>query len=224
MPNTDQENQLIREAVNQLSKVYADYLSGNHFLLGVMGCPSHQLFNYVHYLDDGAFRNNLQLSGRVPVNCQVFGSTDRVGTRFAKDHSVVWINRSIATAGTLVHELLHALSDNSWYLWAYSKKTWLNEGVTEYLTRKVIKKTDKDVFQVNRNGIYEGELGSLKQMKTMAKQAASMPMVRGGRRNQQPQQQPQPNQPPASMKADICAAYFQGQFSQSLIDSLSLYG
>jgi len=53
----------------------------------------------------------------------------------------------VATAGTVLHELLHALSDNGWYFWAYSKKPWLNEGVTEYLTRRVTKKTDDDAFQ-----------------------------------------------------------------------------
>jgi len=220
MPNTPEEDRLVKEAMNQLSKLYGTYLMGNHFVLGVLSCPSNQLFNYVHFLDDPAFRSNLQLSGRIPVGCQVNGSTDRQGTRFAKDHSVVWINRSVATAGTVLHELLHALSDNSWYLWAFSKKPWLNEGVTEYLTRRVVKKTDKDVFQVDRTGTYDGELGNLKQMKAMTKQAFSMPMVRTGRR----QQQAQPNQAPTSLRDDICKAYFQGQFSQSLVDALALYG
>jgi hypothetical protein len=221
MPNTPQEDQLVRDAVNQLSKVYSDYLIGNRFVLGVLGCPSNQLFNWVHFLDDAPFRSNLQLSGKIPDGCQVRGSTDRQGTRFAKDHSVVWINRSAATAGTVLHELLHALSDNSWYLWAYSKKPWLNEATTEYLTRKVIKKTDNATFQEDRTGTYEDELGNLKQMKTMTKQAFSMPMVRTGRRQQQ---QLPPNQSATSLKADICAAYFRGQFAQRLNDALALYG
>ena len=56
-------------------------------------------------------------------------------------------------------------------------------------------------------------LGNLKLMKTMTKQAFSMPMVRTGRR----QQQPQFDQAQTSLKDDICAAYFQGRFSQSLV-------
>jgi hypothetical protein len=157
MPNTPQEDQLVRDTMNQLSKVYSDYLIGNRFVLGVLGCPSNQLFNWVHFLDDAPFRSNLQLSGKIPDGCQVRGSTDRQGTRFQED----------------------------------------------------------------RTGTYEDELGNLKQMKTMTKQAFSMPMVRTGRRQQQ---QLQPNQSATSLKADICAAYFRGQFAPRLNDALALYG
>jgi len=221
MPNTREEDQLVKQAINQLSNLYGDYILGNPFVMGVLGCPSGSLFNYVHFLDDGPFRKTLLLSGKIPDGCQVRGSTDRQGTRFAKDHSVVWINRSVATAGTVLHELLHALSDNTWYLWAYSKKPWLNEGVTEYLTRRVTKKADDDSFREDRSGTYEDELASLKQMRTMAKQASSMPVVRNGRRQPQP---PQPEQAPKSLREDICDAYFRGKFSQNLNDAVALFG
>src|SRR4051812_17056239 len=125
MPNKTEEDNLVREAVNQISFYYGKHMGGNQFLQGLLGSPANQLFNYVHFLDEGAFRSNLQLTAKIPVGCQVAGSTDRLGIRFAKLHSVVYINRVCATAGTVLHELLHALSHNDWYLWSFTKKPWL---------------------------------------------------------------------------------------------------
>ena len=222
MPNTTQEDAMVYQALNQLATVYGDHLNGNAFLLSVLGAPRDQLFNFVSFMDDGPFRTNLMLTGKVPVNCQVNGSTDRQGTRYALRHAVVYINRTFATPGTVLHELLHALSHNDWYIWSAFKKPGLNEAVTEYFTRKVIKKTADNTFRVDRTGTYEDELTSLLGMKAGAKQASALPFVRGGRRGQAQAQAPA-QAPAVSLGTDLRDAYFKGSVSPRLNDAMAFY-
>jgi hypothetical protein len=225
MANTPQENQLIRLALLELSRVYSNYLTTNKFFQDLLGCASDMLFNYVKFQDDAPFRTNLQLTGKIPEGCTVSGSTDRQGTRFALLHSVVYINRAVATGGTVLHELLHALSHNAWYLWASTNKKWLNEGVTEYLTRKVIKKAANSQFEVARDGTYDSEFATFKNVKAQAKLQATMP-AGGVRPRKKAVQATQPAQNQESLTKLVCNAYFLGQVSSSnaLAQAISVWG
>lgn len=217
--NTPQENLLARNALNQLVVFYGQYMTNSHFFNSVLAAPSDQFFNYIKFMDNIPFQTNLQLSGKIPDGCQVNGSTDRVGTRFAHLHSVVYINRLVATAGTVVHELLHACSHNDWYLWALFKPNNLNEAVTEYLTRKITRKSTEDIFLIDRTGIYERELEFLLGAKKIAKTATMT--AKGGRRGRNAPQQPV--QPERSLGDDIRQAYFTGQVPNRLSDALALW-
>jgi hypothetical protein len=218
MPNQPHENEMVRQALGQVGAVYSDQLIGNTFFAAVSGCPRDHIFNYVKFLDDRAFRTNLELTDRIPVNCLVSGSTDRHGTRFAVKHSVVYINRSVATSGTLIHELLHALSHNDWYLWAAFKPGGLNEALTEYFTRKVVKKATDATFMVDRTGTYDDELAALLRMKEATKQATALPVGRIGRKQAQ-----LPPPTPVKLGADLRMAYFRGQISPSLNQAVMYY-
>jgi hypothetical protein len=211
MPNTPEENQLVREALNDLSRVYNGYLKNNTFFQEVVACPSDKLFNYVHFLDDGPFRTNSQLTGiKVATGCQLLGFTDRKGSRYSPNHHTVYINRvKGATPGTVLHELLHGLSHDGWFVYfstTLNKKAWVNEGVTQYLTKRVIKYTGNSKFEVDQTGIYEDEVKNVKGVKKMVK---GMWDANDGAL------------PQADFYSAICDAYFKGLISSQLTMSLS---
>jgi hypothetical protein len=123
MPNTDQENARARQAAQLLLIQYRQHVTdGILQTIGIAG--DRDIQNYVKFYDDQPFRMNLMtFDPAPPEGCRVSGFTDRAGKPLiisdtvgkpvvsgSASHSVVYINRDCATAGTIVHELLHAVS------------------------------------------------------------------------------------------------------------------
>ena len=184
MTNTTQENALARQAAQLLLIQYRQYISDT--LLQTIGCAGDvEMQHYVKFYDDPAFRKILlTFDPAPPQGCRVSATTDRSGKPLivtgadgtsvvsgTASHSVVYINRSCASAGTVVHELLHAVSHMNWYMWSAFQKPSPNEGVTEWLTRKALKHATAPVFQnIDRSAAYQMDYQNFKTAKAQMKQ------------------------------------------------------
>jgi hypothetical protein len=184
MPNTSQENGLARQAAQLLMLKYREYLT-DALLQKIGSAGDFEIQNYVKFYDDQAFRMNLiTFDPTPPQGCRVSAFTDRQGKPLiindtegkalisgSSAHSVVYINRSCATAGTLVHELLHAVSHMNWYLWAMMQSPNPNEAVTEWLTRRALKGATMQAFQnIDRSSAYQQDFQTFKTAKGQMKE------------------------------------------------------
>jgi hypothetical protein len=182
MPNTTAENQRARQAATIVLSEYRAYVS-DPLLTHLTSADDIELAHYIKFYDDGPFSTNLKLfDAGPPTGCHVSAFTDRPGKPLlinnnlgkpvmgSTKHAVVYVNRDHATAGTLVHELLHAVSSLGWYLWAASKQPNPNEAVTEWLTRRALKRTtDTDFQNVDRSANYQADFRNWKEAKTQLK-------------------------------------------------------
>lgn len=211
MPNTPTENQLAKRAAVEINQVYQAYVQNDRFLTALLHASNDDVVHYVKFYDNGAFMTNLRLFDQVPTGCHVSAFTDRGGKPLAITgsigtvqgnvaHSTVYVNRSAATAGTLIHEYLHAVSSPGWFMFTASKPG-INEAVTEYFTRKVLKKSGDAAFSgINRAGIYDNDLAQLLEAKGVGK-----------------------TQGPG-LTTDLKNAYFKGTISNRITEVIGMAG
>jgi hypothetical protein len=129
MANTPEERQRFRQALALIADKYRDRIAGNTNLLALLGADSGQFDQMVKFMDNDPFMTNLQLTGKPPIGCTVNGFTD-----YLTDPPTIFVNRTHASASTLIHELLHFLTHPNF---TAQVQTRLLEGTTEYFTRKV---------------------------------------------------------------------------------------
>jgi hypothetical protein len=101
----------------------------------------------VHFLDAGDF-DLLRKTAKIMLKpgCTTTGFTD-----YMPNPPKIYINRSVASAGTIVHELLHYLTSRT-FEQSFSKD--IIEGATEYFTRNVLGQTT-----VNPNSAFAAFVG-----------------------------------------------------------------
>ena len=95
----------------------------------LLGAQQAQFDIMVKFMDNAPFMQNLMLSHLPQTGCTVNGFADSL-----TNPPTIYINRSHASPSTLIHELLHLLTHQTFNQHTSSR---LNEGVTEYFTRKV---------------------------------------------------------------------------------------
>lgn len=139
-------------------------MKGNDSLMSLFSAQEGKFDVMVKFMDEASFITNYSLSnGTPPVGCQINGFFSRAIKPFE-----IYINRTRATPSTLIHELLHLLTHES-----FNKATsvQLNEGVTEYFTRKVQGATDKDKYPdfLAERTSYQAELKSVNETRGFIK-------------------------------------------------------
>ncbi len=159
MPNTPADRHKLKLALHLIANKYGNWIGGNERMLALIGCTDIKFDVLVKFLDEAQFMPNYQLTnGALAVGCYVNGF---FSTALVKPFEL-YINRTRASDSTLVHELLHLLTHETFRRNVSSR---LTEGVTEYFTRKVqgaIDPNDQDTlgFRQPRN-IYPKELASI---------------------------------------------------------------
>ena len=128
MPNQSHERQEFRAAGGLIVKKYTKWLE-QHPDLPVLFASDTEFDLRVKFMDDEPFKKNLQLSSKPQSNCTVLGFTD-----FLHGKPTIYINRDQYAKSTLIHELLHFFTHKNFN---DNISGPLNEGVTEYFTRKV---------------------------------------------------------------------------------------
>lgn len=84
-------------------------------------------------MGENPFLPNFSLSGKPRKDCTLFGFCD------FSTKPKIYINRPRAKSTTVVHEFLHFVTHQNFHSLSSSE---LNEGVTEYFTRKIQAKFD----------------------------------------------------------------------------------
>lgn len=212
MANTQQERQQFRTALLLIANRYQVWLSGNPNLMILLGAPQGKFDQMVKFMDNQPFMNNLRVSQKPLIGCTVNGFTDSL-----TDPPTIYINRDHARPSTLIHELLHYLTHPNFDKFTSSP---LNEGVTEYFTRKVQGAADPNQhqdFQTQRAS-YNKELASVNATRGHIKNVVvpMLPFIR-----QQPIQlgrQRNPNfmpDPAGGVGTDdfVKRAYFKGEIA-----------
>ncbi len=128
MPNTDAERLRFKAALTLIANRYQTWISGTQQVGAILGASVSEFDRMVKFMDEGPFLTNLHVSGRPKTNCTYLGFTD-----YLSKPPTIYINRAKAPASTLVHELLHFLTHPTFSKLAPPD---LNEGITEYFTRK----------------------------------------------------------------------------------------
>lgn len=112
---------------------------------------------FVRFLDAGDF-NKVRATTRILLKpgCTTTGFTDHL-----TNPPTIYINRSVASPGTIVHELLHYVTNRTF---ERSFSDAIIEGATEYFTQKVLGQATVrsnaafSAFIGGRSGHYEEEL------------------------------------------------------------------
>lgn len=215
MPNTPTDRQKLKTALNLIANKYSNWINGNGRLMALLGCNDNQFDVLIKFLDEGPFMTNYQITnGAPPLGCHVNGFFSTFIQPFE-----IYINRTRASDSTLIHELLHLLTDENFNRNVSSK---LNEGVTEYFTRKVQGAIDPN--NVNLQGFlqprqsYPNELnnvnatrGTIKNIvNPMLPQIRSQPIQLG--RHRDPNFMPDPAGG-VSTEDMVKRAYFKGELA-----------
>lgn len=129
MPNDPLERQKFRTALKLIADKYQPWIYGNPNLLTLLGSSQEVFDQRVKFMDHGTFMTNLMLTTKPKIGCTTLGFTD-----YLTDPPTIFINRTHAKPSTLIHELLHFLTHPNFRDKTTSR---LNEGITEYFTRKV---------------------------------------------------------------------------------------
>ena len=130
MANTPAERQQLKTALTLIANKYADWMTDNQSLMKLLGAREGDFDTMVKFMDEAPFISNYSLgNGAPPVGCHINGFFSRAIKPFE-----IYINRTRASPSTLVHELFHLLTNDTFNK---NTSTRLNEGVTEYFTRKV---------------------------------------------------------------------------------------
>jgi hypothetical protein len=151
MPNTNTDAEVLqaKNAVALIAKKYQTYLFGNTNLLRLLGMPSSGKLNTViNFMNDVPFKIAQKNPGlrkdRQDGACLVTGFT-----AFETGAPVIYLNRTLMTPATIIHELLHLLTHAGFYT-KFRTQTNVVEGMTEHFTRAVQGKTsasDKEAFR-----------------------------------------------------------------------------
>jgi hypothetical protein len=152
---TPAEKALFKQALGLIANKYYAFIKVNPQVMTLMSKPE----TLVRFLDNGPFNTNRALTkSTVNAGCTVTGFTDRL-----TNPPTIYINRTVANAGTIVHELLHYLTSKTF---EQSFSDAIVEGTTEYFTRKVLGQQMVQVaafgaFNVSRAAHYDDELGDV---------------------------------------------------------------
>ena len=166
MANSKEENLLAQVSYKSIAGRYASYFHMNPSVTKF----SQALFlgvgieNYVKFMDSNAFMANFGRSS-LGSNCAICGFTaPKVTDKYDRE---MYINRTFANPSTVVHEMLHFLTHP--LFWGYVEPT-IVEAVTEYFTRKVIKSSNSDDFDISqREGRYDEHHTFLTQTRQILK-------------------------------------------------------
>ena len=139
MANNPGERQQLKNALTLIANKYADWMKENQSLLSLLGASEGHFDVMVKFMDEPSFISNYSLGqGAPPVGCHINGFFSTAIKPFE-----IYINRTRASPSTLIHELMHLLTHETFNK---STSTRLNEGVTEYFTRKVQGAADADRY------------------------------------------------------------------------------
>lgn len=147
--NTDQENLLAVSAFKTIAAKYGKYLQMNPSVtkFSTTMITAQGIDNYVKFMDNSTFMFNYNMSGskRLRADCSVCGFTaPKLADKYDRE---MYINRQFANASTVVHEMLHFLTHP--LFWDLMTPA-VTEAVTEYFTRKVIKSSQDDNFDISQ--------------------------------------------------------------------------
>ncbi|MBC7900531.1 MAG: hypothetical protein H7070_10825 [Saprospiraceae bacterium] len=213
MANTPTERQQLKTALTLIANKYADWMTGNQGLMALLGAREGDFDVMVKFMDEVPFISNYSLGqGAPPVGCQINGFFSKAIKPFE-----IYINRTRASPSTLIHELLHLLTHE---IFNKNTSTRLNEGVTEYFTRKVQGAADAaryPDFLAPRQS-YPTELGDVNATRNVIKTLVvpNVPAIRNQKmaigRQRNPAFDPDPT---GGVSTDdmMKRAYFKGEIS-----------
>ncbi|MCB1777386.1 MAG: hypothetical protein KDI50_08115 [Candidatus Competibacteraceae bacterium] len=212
--NTPAERQKVRLAMLMIERKYKPWIQ-NHSNYRFLYTMNDQEFDScIVFLDPAPFSQRLFLETGAShiTGCVVAGFVSRRLT----PHKM-YINRTQASSSTVIHELLHFLTHDNFH---QSVSGIMNEGVTEYFTRKTLSRAvteDDDDFKTGR-AAYEQELQRIRGMRCVIKTvynpmtAPDRNVTIGGARSADPKY--------AARTQDFMKrAYFRGE--QAMIDLLN---
>lgn len=217
MSNTPLERSIFRSAVNMLRSRYGFWITSpnNTYLNDLQDAKLDVLVSFMNHRE---FMTNRLLSGKPESGCTVLGFCD-----YLYATPKIYINRTHAKSTTVVHELLHFVTHDN-----FRKKvpSLLNEGVTEYFTRKIQTKfhpTDEMADFKDDRQSYPDEYRRVGTLRTMVKvvlrpealEARKQPIEIGRQRHRE--FMPDPTRG-ANTRHFVKKAYFEGDMR--LIDMM----